>query len=111
MDIVIERKASEMLRRRSIATQPYLSTSCMQTHKWWVAYFPVVLTGTDWLFPNLSRESAASRLSQDKGPSTSAAINLPPSRWEKNGRLGKEGSDQIDQVAASIVGGTGTGRP
>ena len=77
MDIVIERGGSEMLRRRSIATKRYCSTSRTQTHKRWATCMQAALTETGWLLPNLRRASAATTctLDRDKCPSTSAALN------------------------------------
>ena len=43
-------------------------------------------------------------------PSTSAAINLSPLRWKTLfGRLGREGSESIDQLATNVVGGRDVG--
>ena len=46
------------------------------------------------------------QLVRGRFPSTSATTNSPPLAVESPGRLGKEGSDPIDQIAASRVGGT-----
>ena len=95
-----------MLLRRSIVTRRYCSTSRTQTLKRWATCVQAALTETGWLLPNLRRGSAATTLDRDKCPSTSVAINSPPSRWKAFGRLGNEGSDLIDQIPASIVGET-----
>ena len=78
-------EASTMLRHRSIETKRYFSTQRMPTRKRRATCVQAVLTGTGWLLPNLRRTSAPTTLNQDKCPSTSAAINSPPSRWKPLG--------------------------
>eukprot|EP00904_Undaria_pinnatifida_P006092 jgi/Undpi1/2612/HiC_scaffold_13.g05991.m1 len=53
------------------------------------------------------KRNSYAQLVRDRCPSPSAATTLAALAVENFGCLGKEGSDLIDQAAASIVGGTG----
>ena len=65
---------------------------------------PEVLTKMDQLLQLLRRESATTTPALDTCPSTSAAI-LVTLAMESVGRLGREGSELVDQLATSVVGG------
>ena len=65
---------------------------------------PEVLTKMDQLLQLLGRESATTTPALDTCPSTSAAI-LVTLAMESVGRLGREGSELVDQLATSVVGG------
>ena len=69
-----------MIRHRGIATERYDSTSRMLIHKRGSTFGRVALTETDQLLPLPRRATAANTPVRDRRPSTSAAVNLPPSR-------------------------------
>ena len=79
----------------------------MQTQKRWATGVQAPLTKMGCLLPNPKRASAAITLDQDKWVLRRTQLQLATLAVESFGRLGKEGIDLIDQVAASIVGGTG----
>ena len=98
-----------MLRRRSTATIRYYSTSrIMRTHKRGsTCEQEEALNETDQLLLLLRRASATTALVRDRCPSSNErSYKLATLAVEVFGCLGKEGSDLIGQVEASIVGGT-----
>ena len=100
-------EASETLRRPSAAARRYVSTSRKQTHKRGFTRGLAALIEMDQLSRRLRRESVTTTLLRDRCPSTSAAINLLPFFVvESFGRLGTQGSEVLDQLAAIAVGGT-----
>ena len=98
---------SDMLRHQSVATKQYYSTSCMRAHKWECTCGQAALTETDQLLPLLRHASAITRLVRDRQVSfDERSYKLATLAVDCFGRLGQEGSDLIDQVAASIIRGT-----
>ena len=93
-----------MLRHRSIATSRYSSTSRMRTHKQGSTCGQEARIETDQRLP-LPRANQPLR-SSGTGVLRRAHLQLATLAVDSFGRLGEEGSDLIDQVAISIVGGT-----
>ena len=115
IDIVIEREASEReasetLRRQSTATKRYSSTSRTQTPR---------RESTFMRDGGADRDGSAASTSEARKHNPYARVGqvsfdershkLVTRTVESFGRLGKEGSELIDQLAASIVGGTDGG--
>ena len=95
-----------MLWYRSIAAKRYRSTSRMQTHKRWATCVQGALTEMGLV---ASKSEARKRSNYSRPGQISfdeRSYKLATLTVESFGRFGKEGRDLIDQVAASIVGGT-----
>ena len=104
MDVVIEAGglrdvAASEYRDKSI----FLDVTYMRTHKRGSTCGKAARIETDQLFLLPRRASATTTLVQDRCPSTSD--KLATLAVVSFGRLGRERSDLIDQIAASIVGG------
>ena len=111
-----------MLRHRSIATKRYCSTSRMQTQEYRNKAILLDVTYADPQAMGHMREGSADRdgLAASKSEARKRSHYARPGQVsfdersyklatlavETFGRLGKEGSDLIDQVAASNVRGT-----
>ena len=90
-----------MLRRRSIATKRYCSTSRAQTHMRAGSANREGLAASKSEARKRSHYARPGQVSFDERSYKLATLAV-----ESFGRLGKEGSDLIDQMAASIVEGT-----
>ena len=95
-----------MRRHRSIATKRHCSTSPVQTHKRWATCVQATLSEIGW---QLSKSEACKPNHYARPGHVSfdeRSYKLATLAVRSFGRLGREDSELIDQVAASIVGGT-----